>query len=383
MKDTKKFHEKPFDDETLTKLHIFENYTKEWLPTMVMSRNKDFENLYIMDFFAGPGLDLSGVKGSPLRILEQVNGQISNIFQKKKRVHIIFNEKDSNKYESLKSNCEQYIFQNKDLDRAIKYNFVEITYKNCDIADIFKEYVNLIRTNTPVLVFMDQYGVKYLSKEYLNVLFNSHSTDFLYFSSSSFARRFCETKAFQQTFVITNISELQNCCNSDIHRVLIEQLRKQIPSNSKVKLYPFTIKKGANIYGIIFGASHPRAFDKFLKTTWEENGLNGEANFDIDNDLKKQATLFEERPLKKVEKFAMKLEEEILNGNLKNNKDVFDFTLEEGQYYKHANEVVKNFKKRNIISYVGISPQINYEKVYTRNKKIITFAILKNKRCQK
>ena len=32
MKDTKKFHEKPFDDETLTKLHIFENYTKEWLP---------------------------------------------------------------------------------------------------------------------------------------------------------------------------------------------------------------------------------------------------------------------------------------------------------------------------------------------------------------
>lgn len=377
MKDIKKFHDKPFDDDTLTKLHIFENYTKEWLPTIVMSQNKEFENLYIMDFFAGPGLDLSGVKGSPLRILEQVNGQINNIFQKKKKVHIVFNEKDSSKYESLKTNCEQYISKNNDLQRAINYNFVEISYKNCDIAEIFKEYVNLIKTNIPVLVFMDQYGVKYLSKEYLDVLFNSHSTDFLYFSSSSFARRFCETNAFRQTFVNANISEFQNCCNSDIHRVLIEQLRKQIPSNSKVKLYPFTIKKGANIYGIIFGASHPRAFDKFLKTAWEENGLNGEANFDIDNDLTKQATLFEERPLKKIEKFAIQIEEQIIKGKFKTNKDVFDYTLEEGQYYKYANEVVKNLKKRNIINYAEKSPQINYEKVYTRNKKIINFVVLK------
>ena len=377
MKDIKKFHDKPFDDDTLTKLHIFENYTKEWLPTIVMSQNKEFDNLYIIDFFAGPGLDLSGIKGSPLRILEQVNGQINNIFQKKKKVHIVFNEKDSSKFKTLKTNCNQYISNNNDLQRAVNYKFVEILYKNYDISDIFKEYVNLIKRNTPVLVFMDQYGVKYLSKEYLDVLFNSHSTDFLYFSSSSFARRFCETNAFRQTFLNANISEFQNCCNSDIHRVLIEQLRKQIPSFSKVKLYPFTIKKGANIYGIIFGASHPRAFDKFLKTTWEENGLNGEENFDIDNDLKKQATLFEERPLKKVEKFAIQIEEEILNGNLKTNKDVYDFTLEQGQYYKYSNGILKDLKKKKIVSYEGNSPQINYEKVYTGRKKIITFAILK------
>lgn len=33
---TKNLHDKAFDDTTITKLEIFENYTKEWLPTFIM-----------------------------------------------------------------------------------------------------------------------------------------------------------------------------------------------------------------------------------------------------------------------------------------------------------------------------------------------------------
>ncbi|MDR0506513.1 MAG: hypothetical protein LBH32_06830 [Dysgonamonadaceae bacterium] len=33
----KDLHSKPFDKGTITKLEIFENYAKEWLPTFVMS----------------------------------------------------------------------------------------------------------------------------------------------------------------------------------------------------------------------------------------------------------------------------------------------------------------------------------------------------------
>lgn len=52
-------------------------------------------------------------------------------------------------------------------------------------------------------------------------------------------------------------------------------------------LYPFTLKKGTNIYGIIFGASHPRAVDKFLKIVWDKDQVSGEANFDIHDDIEK------------------------------------------------------------------------------------------------
>ena len=80
-----------------------------------------------------------------------------------------------------------------------------------------------------------------------------------------------------------------------IHRSIITELRKKLPKNTKLKLYPFSIKKGANIHGIIFGASHPRAVDKFLYISWKRNEVNGEANFDIDGDTQKnQIDIFEE-----------------------------------------------------------------------------------------
>lgn len=44
----KDLHAKPFDEGTLKKLEIFELYTREWLPTFLMS---EYETIYIFDFF--------------------------------------------------------------------------------------------------------------------------------------------------------------------------------------------------------------------------------------------------------------------------------------------------------------------------------------------
>jgi hypothetical protein len=80
--------------------------------------------------------------------------------------------------------------------------------------------------------------------------------------------------------------------------------KDKLPKETKLTLYPFTIKKGKNIYGIIFGAKHPRAVDKFLKTAWEVNEINGAANFDIDEDnAKQQLDIFEGKRLSKIESF--------------------------------------------------------------------------------
>ena len=89
-----------------------------------------------------------------------------------------------------------------------------------------------------------------------------------------------------------------------IHRNIIEQLRNKLPVKTKLKLYPFSLKKGANIHGIIFGASHPKAVDKFLNIAWARSPINGDANFDIDDDSKKnQLNIFSDKKLTKVEEF--------------------------------------------------------------------------------
>ena len=41
-------HSKPFDEQTLTKLELFEDYAKEWIPTFVMS---SLPEVCVFDFF--------------------------------------------------------------------------------------------------------------------------------------------------------------------------------------------------------------------------------------------------------------------------------------------------------------------------------------------
>ena len=64
------FHNKPFDEGTLTKLLIFELYAREWFPVF-LSRSRRGA-IHVFDFFAGPGTDRENVLGSPLRLLRQL-----------------------------------------------------------------------------------------------------------------------------------------------------------------------------------------------------------------------------------------------------------------------------------------------------------------------
>jgi len=61
------FHDRPFDEGTLTKLQIFELYTREWLPVFLARPRPDGRRaeIHIFDFFAGPGADSRGRTGKP------------------------------------------------------------------------------------------------------------------------------------------------------------------------------------------------------------------------------------------------------------------------------------------------------------------------------
>ena len=157
----------------------------------------------------------------------------------------------------------------------------------------------------------------------------------------------------------------------------IFDIKKKLPSNTQLKLYPFSLKKGASIYGIIFGASHPRAVDKFLSIAWKRNELNGEANFDIDDDnLKSQGLLFDNQPLTKKQAFQKNVKDKVLKKEITNNFDLFNFSLEEGHIGSHAADEIKKMKKNGEVFFEGTSPFITYEQVY-KNKRKIDYTVLK------
>ena len=185
---SKDLHEKPFDETTIAKLEIFEDYAQAWIPTFVMFGEP---TICIFDFFAGTGYDKNGVPGSPIRLLKKIREQIAPIFQKKVKVKVFFNEFDPKKYEQLFHACTDYLKNNPEIGRAI-----ELQIFNEDFDTCFERLLPDIRKHSS-LIYLDQNGIRFLANRYLLELEKTTRTDFLYFVSSSYFWRFGEKDEFK------------------------------------------------------------------------------------------------------------------------------------------------------------------------------------------
>ncbi len=346
----KDHHIKPYDEGTLNKLEIFERYVQTWLPTFIMQQH--IAEINIVDFFSGLGYDNEGTKGSPIRTLDKIDSFFGNLMQNNTIINLYLNEFKTYKYEALKRNCDKYLENHKRLIR-----FVKIHYSNKDFNEIYKEIIAKTK-NSPSLYIIDQSGIKFTSQENFNTLLNLKQTDFLFFISSSFFNRFSNEEEFGNHLEIKEKDLKENPYNF-IHRIVLEKYRSLIPVNSELKIFPFSIKKGANIYGIIFGSKHILGVEKFLQIVWNKNSINGEADYDIDEDnTKQQLVLNFENPsdtkkLTKIESFEEKLEEFIKANGITTNIELYNFTYTNGHISKHTNSLLKELKRLKKITYSG------------------------------
>lgn len=359
-------HIKPYDEGTLVKLEIFERYVETWLATFIMQPY--VKEVNIVDFFAGLGYDKIMQKGSPIRILDKIDIFFGYLQQYETKINLYLNEFEENKYNDLQNNCNEYLSINSRLQK-----FVEIHYSNKDFNEIYFEILNKTK-NAPNLYIIDQNGIKFTNQENFDTLLKTEKTDFLFFISSSFFKRFNTIDEFNRHLEITE-EELNKNPYNFIHRIVLEKYRSLIPDNSTMQIFPFSIRKGANIYGIIFGSKHILGVEKFLKIAWNKNKINGEANFDIDKDIvKAQPTLFPQfKQLTKIEKFENNLEEFIESKKTVTNIDLYYFTYISGHIAEHTNKWLRANKNKKV-SYSGHT-KISWDSV--KNNEFVVFNWLK------
>lgn len=357
----KNLHDQPFDEATIAKLEIFEDYAQAWIPTFIMQGTA---RILIVDFFAGTGYDKNHVAGSPIRILQKLLEQKDNIQAKGTKVTACLNEFNQKKFALLNSACDEFIKEHPDLD-----GFLDLRFYNEDFEVLFPKLLPEINT-LPSLVYLDQNGIKYLSPMYFLELEKAKQCDFLYFVSASYFWRFGNTEEFKIHLVI-DLDEAKKDPYRFIHKNVLDQLKAHLPASTRLRLYPFSIRKGANIYGIIFGAKHPLAVDKFIEIAWRRDKTSGEANFDINEEAKKsQLGLFDSPTLTKVEAFKQRVEELILTRQLTNNFDTYEFTIAEGHPGRHAAEVLRRLKKEGKVDYDPPSPLVNYNAVHRESRRL-------------
>ncbi|SHL12329.1 three-Cys-motif partner protein [Desulfatibacillum alkenivorans DSM 16219] len=337
-------HNKPFDEATNTKLDIFQRYLEEWLPVFFRQGPK---GLMICDFFAGPGYDKKGAPGSPILIFNNIRKYQNNLLEQNVRVRIILNERDPDKFDLLqKTITKEY----GNLHAAIR-NLVEVYPFQEDFQSLFGRMEDQFKKQ-PNLFFLDQNGVKEVTKPIFQRLISLYKTDFLFFISSSYIRRFAEEPSFQTIFPDLDPALIKGAPHDQSHRIVLETYKKRIPEDNPALLFPFSIMKNSNIYGLIFCSKHLLGVEKFLRIAWDKDKLSGQANFDID-DVEQQGLFPQYNKIPKKEAFQRKLEKFIVEQRETTNWEILHFTLQEGHIPEHAREKVSNLKKRGKVQYEG------------------------------
>jgi three-Cys-motif partner protein len=335
---TRNLHAEAFDLETCEKLEIYASYLREFLPVFIHSR-KSIKAIQIFDFFAGPGKDKNGKYGSPLITRQEVDAALHSIRSgEAPPIRLYFNEFDKWKYEQL-AKCFD--------DEALDGESLTIQISCMDFTEAFEEQYPSMKGNAN-LVFLDQNGVKQISQAVFQRIVQLPKTDLIFFISSSMANRFKEIPDIRQYLPLAD-DDYVGMNGSNVHRRVANAYRRWIPFGLNYYLSSFSIRKGANVYGLIFGSGHPRGIDKFLRVSWQHGG---DANFDIDADhLDSSApSLFEEydKP-KKLSEFEARLADKVLTRQITDNKQAYIFALENGCLGSHAKEALHKLVKDGIL----------------------------------
>ncbi len=339
-------HSKKFDSATHFKLNILREYLKEWFPVFLRKKKKFWKDIFVYDFFTGEGYDTDGNIGSPLIILNELISYQEDINNESLRLNVIFNDIDKTKIQKLQSNI-----------KLEDYNF-NVEFINEDFTELFNRIYPQMKAygsiNLPRFMFLDQYGVKYVTRDIFLKIANLKRTDFLFFISSHHIQRFADSEEFQK-YINVNKKDFEGSKPYQCHRVIFDYFKSMIPKNMELYLAPFSLQKqenSKNVYGLIFGTHHLLGIEKFMNVAWGLDGVSGEANFNIDGAIIEGLTydLFNPDPrAKKLQYFEQELVEKINNGKITTLKEAYIFTFNYGCKPNHANKILAELQKRGKI----------------------------------
>ena len=343
----KGFHNKVFDDATQVKLAIFQGYIREWLPVFLTNRKKgqNVETVNIFDFFAGPGADSEGNPGSPRIVQDELKSYCKTHAELKAKgiqVSLFFNDKVARNIAQLK----ERLAENACPKGCCKTHFTSALFREAfaDALEIMR------RPRNANLLIMDQFGVKEVTPDVVDTLSKCPRTDILFFISSSYIRRFAREPVFQACLDVS-AEELASSDYRSIHRYICKYFRSKLPGNADYYLAPFSIKKGSNIYGVVFGSGKLTGLERFLKVCWNLDGVTGEANYDIDEDPVRygQRSFFPEDNVPKKRLAFQRELDDFLAGSIPSvpidNLAVYQFTLERGFLPSHTRDYLKGLQK--------------------------------------
>ncbi len=355
-KDINKYE---FSEGTKLKLDIFRQCFREWYP--VFLHNRYISRIYVYDMFAGSGKDSVMNPGSPIILFQEARGnnkQYCKTLLKENAVGVTFgfNEFLADKRKELESNlADELISCKKQCQERICPFDSSFNFKSEEFSSLIDNRIlNRILANKSLAKFilLDQYGFKEINDDVFLKLVNSPTTDFIFFIATSFIKRFRKQSAvtsyFQKNKITFDETKPKEC-----HKVITDYFRGLIPKEKKYYLHSFTIQKGVNYYGLIFGTGHPLGMEKFVKVCWRVDNLAGESNCNLYNDFEPGNLFYNIQHTNKKTLVFNEIQNKILNCEIKDNLTGLDYALRCGCEPKLYVEVIDALIKEKKVHVVG------------------------------
>lgn len=250
---------------------------------------------------------------------------------------MVFNDIDKENISRLKMALEE----RRCLQNCCSYEFFSLPFDEA----LGKTLPSMKPWGEAKLIILDQCGVTEVTPGTVKTFVDCGATDVLFFISSSFLRRFAAEPEMQSKFAIDpNLSKIEE--NDTIHRFICRHFRDEL-TGTGIELAPFSLKKGPNIYGVIFASAHLDGLERFLAVCWKIDRTTGEANFNIEGDpaWAGQTLLFGD-PVKpsKTDRFERDLLE-FMALKSPTNPSLYRFCLEQGFPAAKANESLRRLQK--------------------------------------
>ncbi|MDR1524908.1 MAG: three-Cys-motif partner protein TcmP [Tannerella sp.] len=351
----KDINKEVFPEETLLKLKIFTECFREWFPVFI--HNPFTKGVYIVDFFAGSGMDSKGNLGSPLLLLNEARGTDNKycnaVSENAQKVFFAFNENNKQKETELEINIKTFMDQcirhNCNRTKCVysylnfgQYDFKEVFYRGSMFTKVLTE------SDYAKFILLDQYGFSQVDEDVFLKLVDSPYTDFIFFISSSFIKRF-KTLDYTKRYIDTDRIHFDEANPKECHRLIADYYQNLIPKGKEYYIHHFSIKKGVNYWGLIFGTNHTLGMEKFLRVCWDKNPDSGDANFNINDDFQEGDLFYSEENTNKKEEVKAKIIQNIFNGIIKDNKTGLKFALKERCLPKLFTDIVQELNKDGII----------------------------------
>lgn len=355
----KNINSSEYTEETMLKLDIFRKCFREWYPVFLHAPH--ITHLFIYDMFAGSGKDAIGNYGYPLILLQEARGEnkqhCKHLYNIGKPIVVFgFNEKIRDKSIELQQNIKTEQSACQEHCEYSSCPFINNIHVGAyDFQELIQnEQVNNVLSNKSYgkFVLLDQYGFKQINDEVFLKLINSPKTDFIFFIASSFIKRFKKlgavTTYFHDNSIVFDESKPKEC-----HRAITRYFRSLIPTDKEYYLHSFTIQKGSNYYGLIFGSNHTLGMEKFLKVCWSEDPLAGESNCNINNDYEIGSLFYNPTYSNKKRDVSNIVKSKIINKEITSNIEGLKFVLSLGCEPKLFVDIVKELIAQNIVEIDG------------------------------